>query len=356
MAYMKHIIYITALLLPFMAGCSKPNSSVTPEEFERYIFFSQGIDTKVPLIESADAMGQFGVVGFKYGKTMTWDEYKTTDPAPNVFYNDESTSPVTVETLSCNGDGSSSYTPLQGWSNISRYAFFAYYPFGDDNVVLVNPDGSTYIGGTPALKYTMNATNAQALKNSMADLMTSYNKDLYWSSSTDNNLVGDDVKLTFTHKLSSLGVNLKNSTSGAVTVNSLYISVSQIQHKQIIIPLDGSPASYGDTDAPVSGNMTCQMTLSDTDKIITSSGVEISDKLIFIPQSEDLRISITVGYTRSVQGYTEYFDTFSSSLLYTKLEEGNKYLIYLTFTDSTVEVKQGSGAWSDAPTVDNTFN
>ena len=38
------------------------------------------------------------------------------------------------------------------------------------------------------------------------------------------------------------------------------------------------------------------------------------------------------------------------------LMEGRKNLVYLNFTDSNVEVKQGSGAWVEVPEVGNTFN
>lgn len=351
MTDMKRIIYIIALILPFMAGCTKSNSSVTPEEFERYIFFSQGIDTKASLVESAGAMGQFGVVGFKYDNQTDWGTYKAGNPAPNVFYNDDGTSVASVETLTCSNDGSASYTPLQGWSNISKYAFFAYYPIDNENVTLVNLDGTSYTGGTPAIKY---ALSSSLIRESMVDVMIApAHTDMYWHSASETNVTGNDIKFSFEHCLACLGLHIKNTGTGTITLKSASMTVSDLKHQDVIIPLDGSECTFG---AAISGSKTCSMVLTDAEKTPTSSGVEISDKLIFIPQTEYAKITVTVEYTRSAEGYTTYEGTFTSDELNTLLTQNRRSLVYLNFTDSNVEVKQGSGAWVEVPEVDNTFN
>ena len=341
---MKRIIYILSFILPFMAGCTKPNSSVTPEEFDRYIFFSQGIDTKAYLIESAGTMAKFGVVGFKYDDAKTWAEHQTSNPTPNVFYNDQG-SPVSVEELTCSSDGSSTYTPLQGWSNISKYAFFAYYPIDKSNVTLVNTDGSAYTGGTPAIKYTM---TSGVIKDDMADVMIAH-----WHSGSDNNVNGD-IKFSFKHCLASLGLHIKNSTSGSVTLKSAKIEVKDLKHQDIIIPLDGSAPTP--SASPISGTRTCTVSVDDAEKTLTSTGVELADKLIFIPQNQNAKVTVTVEYTRYADGYTQLDGSFTTAELNTDLIQGKKSLVYLNFTDSNVEVKQGSGAWVEVPEVGNTFN
>ena len=356
---MKRIIYILAFILPFMAGCSKPNSSVTPEEFERYIFFSQGIDTKASLIESAGTMAKFGVVGFKYDDAKTWAEHQASNPTPNVFYDDASAL-VPVETLTCSSDGSSTYTPLQGWSNLSKYAFFAYYPIDKDNVTLVNTDGSEYTGGTPAIKYTM---TSGVIQDDMADVMIGYDADdvreapahtdKYWHSGSDNNVNGD-IKFSFKHCLASLGLHMKNSTSGSVTLKSAKIQVKDLKHQDIIIPLDGSAPTP--SASPISGTRTCIVSVDDAEKTLTSTGVELADKLIFIPQNQNAKVTVTVEYTRYADGYTQLDGSFTTAELNTDLIQGKKSLVYLNFTDSNVEVKQGSGAWVEVPEVGNTFN
>ena len=350
MRYMKRIIYILSFILPFMAGCTKPNSSVTPEEFDRYIFFSQGIDTKASLIESAGTMAKFGVVGFKYDDAKTWAEHQASNPTPNVFYNDQG-SPVSVEELTCSSDGSSTYTPLQGWSNISKYAFFAYYPIDKSNVTLVNTDGSVYTGGTPAIKYTM---TSGVIKDDMADVMIApAHTDKYWRSGSDNNVNGD-IKFSFKHCLASLGLHIKNSTSGSVTLKSAKIEVKDLKHQDIIIPLDGSEPTP--SESPISGTRTCLVSVDDAEKTLTSTGVELADKLIFIPQTPYAKVTVTVEYTRSADGYTPFDGSFTTAELNTVLMQGRKNLVYLNFTDSNVEVKQGSGAWVEVPEVGNRFN
>lgn len=345
---MKRIIYIAALLLPLISGCSKQNSPQTPEQYGKYIFFSHSVDTKAALIESAEAMGQFGVVGFKYDKSTSWDSHKAANPTPNVFYEG-------VETLTCDTYGSASYEPLQGWSNTKKYSFFAYYPLESDYVTLVNTDGTSYTNGTPAIKYSVNADDLNA---SMIDVMTApAHTDKYWNSSSDNNIDNSDITFAFVHRLSALGLHIKNSTSGTITLNSAAITISGLQHQNIIIPLDGTTTRHGSDDAVISGSKTCSVALADSEKSTTSTGVELADKLIFIPQTEEATITVTLGFTRSADGYTAYDDTFTSPSLTTELSEGKKHMIYLKFTDSTVEVeKLTSGAWVDIPEVEDTFN
>jgi hypothetical protein len=77
--------------------------------------------------------------------------------------------------------------------------------------------------------------------------------------------------------------------------------------------------------------------------------------MILIPQSEDATITVTLEYTRSADGYTTYEGSFTTAVK-TALNEGTKHLVKLNFTDSNVEVKQGSGAWVEVPEVGNTFN
>ena len=87
------------------------------------------------------------------------------------------------------------------------------------------------------------------------------------------------------------------------------------------------------------------------------AGTEIADKLIFIPQSGNATISLTINYTRSAAGVS-YSDKKSFTGIKTAFEAGKKHLIQLKFTDSKVEVESDvtSGAWTDVWEVNNTFN
>lgn len=354
---MKRYLHIVTLFLLSMTGCSKSYSSGEAEEYNGYIFFSQGIETKAALVESADAMGQFGVVGFKYDKSLTWETHKATNPTPNVFYNDAGTENEKVETLTCNDDGTASYTPLQGWSNINKYAFFAYYPIGNGNVTLANLDGTAYTGGVPAVKYSMSTTG---LKESMVDVMTATaHTDKYWLSATESNVVNNDIEFSFSHRLSCLGVQISNSSEGSIVVKNVKVNISGVRHKEIIIPLDGTDAIKSTESSPLSALL--DLTLSEEEKILLPFGnpVEISDKLIFIPQTEDLSVQVQINYMRSPMGnYGGYEDTVILPSQPTPLSEGRKHLVRLNFTDSNVTVTAvaDSQGWVDIPEVEDSFN
>lgn len=360
MTFMKRIIYIAALLLPLISGCSKPDPSQTPEQYGKYIFFSHSVDTKASLIESAEAMGQFGVIGFKYDESEGWNTNNMSDLPPNVFL-DNSGNELFTQTLTCYADGTASYSPLQGWSNTKKYSFFAYYPIGNENIKLINRYGKDYTGSnaksTPFIKYTWNGADLN--NTTMVDLMIASAKNLYWKSDADTNLEGSDVKLSFKHCLSCIGLNFKNSASSNIQITSIELSLSDIVHSEATISLDGSNTSYGG-EQDATATYTYSMDLPEGGVSVSSTetdGVEISDKLIMIPQSPAVTIKIKVGYSRSAEGYDKNDDYFESESLSTSLLEGTKHLIYLNFTDSTVEVKKlTSGAWVDIPEVEDTFN
>lgn len=392
---MKRIIYWAALILPLLAGCTKPSSypdAPAPEQYDRYIFFSHGVETKASLIESAaDLDGKaFGVVGFKYdfydkdGNEVFWKDHKNTNPTPNVFYdevvNSEGTStyditPVETVWVTAGAQGTNVppgtpyYEPLQGWSNVKQYTFFAFYPMPNDNVTLVNSsDGSKYTGGVPAIKYTMDVpseypaegpADGSAFVASMVDLMTADPMtNLYWKSASDynipngNNSSNGEVNFRFTHRLSCLGLKVKNLTAGGITINSVTFNISGIKNQSVIFPLDGSSPYYGNEQI---GYIACGLGIKeDESDITTTDGLELSNKLIFIPQESDVTFTVTVGYTRSLDGYINN-QTYSTDELSTELTKGQKYLVNLNFKDSTVDASVTDEAWVVIPKVEDTF-
>lgn len=356
---MKKIIYLITLSVLLFAGCSKhPVSPKVPEQFDRYIFFSQQVQTKAELIESGDAMGQFGVVGFKYDKDQYEDfaDFISENPTqkPNVFF-DDAGARVDVET--CRVDGTNaSYAPLQGWSNSKKYSFFAYYPM--NNVTLVNLDGSSYIGGVPAIKYEMSGTD---LKGSMVDLMVATpHTNLDGSSS---NVTSNDVTFSFNHCLSSLGVNIQNASAGSIEITGVSLTLSNIKYSTVIVPLDGT----AEIPSGSLSDQSCDLLLADAEKSIASGTTdhELSDQLILIPQNdENLSVGLTIYYKRiygSGDDKTEIigqFATPNASPLKTTLLKGKKHLIHLKFTDSTVEVtgQVSNEGWVPIPDVESSFN
>ena len=262
--------------------------------------------------------------------------------------------------LSADGTNTTSYTPLQGWANTKKYTFFAYYPVGNTAVRLADSaNGSDYTGGAPAIKYTMNPASSETFAASMIDVMTATaHKDQYWKSAADNSVTNGEIGFAFTHCLSCLGLNLKNSTGGDITVNSVTFNLTGLQNQSIIIPLDGSAKTYGGPAFDIAyelavgqGGIAVPSVTKDTD------GVEATDKLILIPQATDLTFTLTVGYTRSLAGYDDNATSFTTSALTTALTEGKKHIVSLNFTDSTVEVdgEVSEEGWIEIPDVNSSF-
>ena len=353
---MRKLIYFALLVtvIPLFAACKKSISTGSQENFEHYIFFGHQVESKASLINGKEGVTSFGVVGFKYDNTTSWDKYKTkTECTPNVFF-DENNSPVDVETLNCTNE-SPSYTPLQGWSNTKEYTFFAFYPIGNKNVDIVSADGSKYKGGVPAIKYSLNTGD---LQGSMVDVMVSEPcTDLYYNSSEDNNLQGSEVKLKFNHILSALGVNFTKATENTITINGVSMTISGIQYQTYIYPLDGVADAAPGGPAMDEKSFALSIPNGGVEVSSESTGTEIADKLIFIPQSGNATISLTIEYTRSAAGVS-FRDEKSFNGITTAFEAGKKHLIQLKFTDSTVDVESDvtSSAWTDAWTVNNTFN
>ena len=343
---MKRLIYITILSILLPLGCSKPSPAPAPapEQYDRYIFFSHGVETKASLIESAaDLNGKaFGVVGFKYDFDKKWETEKAT-ATPNVFAD-------TPETVDVSADGTTAdYSPLQGWSNNKRYSFFAFYPH---DLELVNLDGDTpYSGGVPAIKYVMDPAD---LKGSMVDVMTAgHYEDRYWKSSGYNNIENDEINFSFSHRLSCLGLDISNLGKGTINLNAIKLTLSDLRYHQMIIPLDGTVVTK--TEA-ASGNAVLSLDLTGEETLTAEKTQELTDKLIFIPQETALSFELEIDYTRVATGYNDNRDSFKTSLS-TQLEEGKKYLINIKFTDSTVDVSAQvtESGWVEIPDVNSSF-
>lgn len=366
---MKRLIYITILSILLPLGCSKPSlaPAPAPEQYDRYIFFSHGVETKASLIESAAGLDgkAFGVVGFKYdfydkdGNEVLWKDHKNTNPTPNVFYdkvvNSEGTStyditPVETVWVTAGADGTTAdYSPLQGWSNNKKYTFYAFYPH---DLELVNLDSDTpYSGGVPAIKYVMDPAD---LKGSMVDVMTAgHYEDRYWKSSGDNNIENDEINFSFSHRLSCLGLDISNLGKGTINLNAIKLTLSDLRYHQMIIPLDGTGVTK--TEA-ASGNAVLSLDLTGEETLTAEKTQELTDKLIFIPQETALSFELEIDYTRVATGYNDNRDSFKTSLS-TQLEEGKKYLINIKFTDSTVDVSAqvSQEGWSKTYDVNSSF-
>ena len=350
MTYMKKIIYIVAMSVLLFAGCSKQSAPPkAPEQYNKYIFFSQNIATKASLIGSKEDLKdkQFAVVGFKYDNAYDWDTVGA-NATPDVFADNP-------QAVTCDANGYGSYSPLQGWSNTKEYTFFAFYPMPNDYVSLVNLDGTAYTAGVPAIKYSLDITDAAAFKASMFDVMTApHHEDKYWRSASDNNIANGEVTMAFSHCLSSLGVNVKNSSEGAIQIQGIYLNIADVQYQQIVLPLDGSPATASGNAFDID-----QVPVGEAISLATGSTTELTDKVILIPQNSEISIELIVVYKRQFgNSAPSGLITFGPFSLTTVLTAGNKHMISLNFKDDIVEVesKVSTEGWVDIPDVEDTFN
>lgn len=250
------------------------------------------------------------------------------------------------------------YSPLQGWSNTKKYAFFAYYPIGNSAVTLVNTAGSEYKGGVPAIKYTMNPSD---IKGSMVDLMTAPSHiDKFWKSSADggNNIANGEINFSFSHLLAALELKIANLSAGAITLNSIVFTFDGIKYHEAVFSLTNGN-TLATTDASSTKTEVSLTFAEGENSLAASKTTEFSDKLIFIPQTANLSIKVSINYTREKSGNNAaYTDTFTTQTpLQTTLTKGKKHLINIKFTDSMVVVKEDieAGAWTDIPPVNSSF-
>lgn len=371
------------LLIPLLiAACTKTAPAPAPvtEQFDKYIFFSPQIETKAGLVETAEDMEAFSVMGFKYDKDDAWWHFvKGETTAQNVF-SDGNGNMIPIEAVSRHTEGDNSYysySPLQGWSNTKKYAFFACYPQVFDKLIFSDADGLSYDiakGGAPFLRYEQDSN--EPLKELMVDVMTASDTISYWHSSDDNNVPNGEINFTFSHRLSSLGVKIRNSSAGDIQINSVKLTVSGVKYNQIIIPFDIKTSPVKEEYVYPDESYNFVLTLPDDDPnddatawIVAPSEAnvapsdaynEIHDKLIFIPQETEISVKVTVEHKRlPTDDYAGWTDICEVTLPVqkTQLLEGFKHLISLNFTDSTVEVKGvADTGWADQPDVENSFN
>ena len=260
-----------------------------------------------------------------------------------------------TQTVNGSTIGTASYSPLQGWSNTKKYAFFAFYPMPNENVTLVylNPDGTTspYTRGVPAIKYT----NPNLDVTKMEDVMTAnYYTDLFWHSSNDggNNIPSGEVNFTFDHKLSCFEVRVKESSAAAINIIDFRIALSGILYEGIVIPLNGD-----DSELIKAQKATHEIALplTDNEKALGQEYKNLCD-LLLIPQGDNISISLNVNYTRKYGNNDPVSFNFQTiEPLTTALVRGTKHLVQLDFGDKNVYVMQNNSGWTEK-TVEHKFN
>ena len=193
-------IMVLILIATSFNSCNKGAISTGEEEVTvelkgKFIHFDTDIATRGTLIGGNVFTEDFAVVGYKYSPSNIWDNEKAT-VAPNVFYTDDTKQTLAFpRQVRYKSEGYYEYDNLQAWTGW-KYAFFAYYPYGYDNVKLFQ-DGNVR-QGEPYITYTLpNTSDPTQLK----DIMT---------ASATEVTVTPTVALHMRHRLSAVDIKVRN--------------------------------------------------------------------------------------------------------------------------------------------------
>ena len=208
-------IFAVAALLLSLASCKRDSvyeDDVTPPEdiilpAGNYITFYADANTRASLLTTNYIEQPFGVYGYKYDFSSTWNGQRAM-AVPNVFWNLKSSTKVPLK-VSYNG-GLYEYNAAEGspnrdgsgqvnWSS-SRYAFWAYYPYEGYDAANFAISGMEQ-EGAPYVTYTVD----RASTKKMYDVMTGGISQVTAASS------GNTVTFTMYHRLSAVDVSINNA-------------------------------------------------------------------------------------------------------------------------------------------------
>ena len=252
-----------------------------------YIFFNSTASnsiTRGTLV--TDMKRDFGVLGYKWDFENTNDIWTTVEKAakPIVFTGKDREYPLNVTYR----NNLYSYDKPVEWEAGKKYAFFGYYPCGDDAIV---DDKSAIVvsdkdaEGTPFIEYTLPETS-----DAMLDVMTAADFN------TDYTMVQNgEVVLEFKHRLSAIDLKMLNlndpynGTPVYVQISEMRIHFNNLKYNKIKLYLDEAKAN----EPSVVGTEVCQdYTLFQSDTIIAPATTDAAyvtsgNPLIVIPQNKD---------------------------------------------------------------------
>ena len=359
---------ILIFIATFYTSCNKGAIStgedeVTVELTGKYIHFDTDIATRGTLIEGNVFSEDFAVVGYKYSPSNMWENEKVT-AAPNVFYTDETKQTLALpRQVTYNIAGYYEYENLQAWTG-SKYAFFAYYPYGYDNVKLFK-DGNVR-QGEPYITYTLPTTSDPT---ELVDVMT---------ASATEVTVTPTVALHMRHRLSAVDIKVRNyceydHDSNAETaaepinvkITKLVVKLNQIKTSTQIF-LDHNTASTDpDPNNPTLGDRTYIIVNPNSswawDEFTINKGQDINItcykdlengtvvshplSLLLIPQTANdtyLSGEVTLDYVKMKTDGTTIDTVVNGAPLEfsfnKKLTEGRRYSLDIAFTADAISL------------------
>ena len=416
-----HIFTVVTFLFTF-ASCEgeldydkdddAPNSEEIILPAGNYISFHADVNSRASLQTSQYITEPFGVYGYQYDFSNTWDAQRVL-AIPNVFWNlDGSDERLPLKVSYDNGiynyaaqgaDGETMDTNTNqvNWTS-NRYAFWAYYPYDNSSNFSVSSMTSE---GAPYVTYTVDRTTTE----NMYDVMTGGISQITAANS------GNTVTFTMYHRLSAVDVSISNVyeheyvvegvnhiedvdiviTDLKLTFNNLKYRSAKIfleQNKNIpalntvLTTADNKRATYqliGGTNPDIKTSAT----ITPTTTVKTNLTADNDATMTFIPQeTTDLSVRVTgsykmIGKTTEKQieklkvneegepldsngnvttdpneyVYEKEFSIDKETDFNQALVEGTRYYIVLNFTSEAVSINIITAeAWDDK-TVDYEF-
>lgn len=331
---MRRFIHIfTAVTFLFTFACCEgeldydkdddaPNSEEIILPAGNYISFHADVNSRASLQTSQYITEPFGVYGYQYDFSNTWDAQRVL-ATPNVFWNLDGSTKLPLKVSYNNGvynytadgaDGETMDTNKQvNWTS-NRYAFWAYYPYEEYNSSYFSVSSMTS-EGAPYVTYTVDRTTTK----NMYDVMTGGVSQVTAANS------GNTVTFTMYHRLSAVDVSISNAyeheydvdgvnhiedvdiviTDLKLTFNNLKYNQAKIfleQNKNIpalntvLTTADNKSATYqliGGTNPDIN----TFPTITPTTTVKTNLTADNDATMTFIPQeTTDISVTVTGSY------------------------------------------------------------
>ena len=415
---MRRFIHIfTAVTFLFTFACcegeldyDKDDDAPNPEEIilpaGNYISFHADVNSRASLQTSQYITEPFGVYGYQYDFSKTWDAQRVL-ATPNVFWNLDGSDERLPLKVSCDngiynyaaqgadGETMDTNTNQVNWTS-NRYAFWAYYPYeGYNSNFSVSSMTSE---GAPYVTYTVDRTTTK----NMYDVMTGGISQITAANS------GNTVTFTMYHRLSAVDVSISNAYKHDYTENginyvedvniiidSLKLEFNNLKYDQAKIFLEQNKALNTELKTAANMSATYQLiggtnpsdTITPTTTVKTNLTADNDSTMTFIPQeTTDLSVRVTgsykmIGKTTEKQieklkvneegepldsngnvttdpneyVYENVFSIDKETNFNQPLVEGTRYYIVLNFTSEAVSINIITAeAWDDK-TVDYEF-
>lgn len=328
---MRRFIHIfTAVTFLFTFACCEgeldydkddaPNSEEIILPAGNYISFHADVNSRASLQTSQYITEPFGVYGYQYDFSNTWDAQRVL-AKPNVFWNLNGSTMLPLKVsyndgiynYTANGayDGTMDTNTNQvNWTS-NRYAFWAYYPYeGYNSNFSVSSMTSE---GAPYVTYTVDRTTTK----NMYDVMTGGISQITAANS------GNTVTFTMYHRLSAVDVSISNAyeheydVEGVnhiedvdIVITDLKLTFNNLKYDQAKIFLEQNKAL--NTELKTAANMSAtyqliggtnpdiigdSVTITPTTTVKTNLTADNNATMTFIPQdTTNLSVTATVNY------------------------------------------------------------